>query len=75
VGTTIAWSRIGASGTFGEEAGELDREAGLAGAAGAEDRQQARVVLDDKRDGREELALAADEGGGRRRQVDRAGGA
>ncbi len=46
---------------LGEESAELEREARLAAATGPEHGQHARVLLDDQRDGFEELALPAQE--------------
>ena len=55
-----------------EQTRELQREAGLAGAAGAENGEDRRVVMEDERDGVEELLLASEEPGRRRRQAHRA---
>jgi hypothetical protein len=60
-------------GILGQQAGELDREAGLAGAAGAEDREHTGIALVHERDRVEELPLAPDEAGGRSWKVDASG--
>ena len=58
---------------LGEQSGELDGEARLAGSARAEDRQHARVALVHERDRLEQLALAAEEAGRGGRQLDAPG--
>ena len=62
-----------AVGLVGQQASELDREARLARAARADDRQHARIALVDERDRVEELPLAAEEARRRRREVDAPG--
>ena len=57
---------------LGQQPGELDREARLAGTARPDDREHTRIALEDERDGLEELALAPEETGRGRRQVDAA---
>ena len=61
--------------TFGvlrQHACELDREACLAGASGADDGEHPRVALEQDGDGVEELLLAPEELRGRRGELDRA---
>ena len=57
---------------LGQQPGELDREARLAGTARPDDREHTRIAVEDERDGLEELALAPEEAGRGRRQVDAA---
>ncbi len=53
-----------------EQAGELEREPRLAGAVGADDRQHTWIAFVEERNRFEELPLAAEKAGRRRRQVD-----
>ena len=57
---------------LGEQTGELEREACLAGAAGAEDGQDTGVALVHERDCVEELLLAAEEASRRDGELDAA---
>ncbi len=59
-----------AVGLLGEEPGELDREAGLAGSAGADDREHARIAVEPERRSLEQLLLAAEERGCGRGEID-----
>ena len=64
-----------ALGVLRQQARELEREAGLPDAAGAEDRDHARVVLEHGRHGVEELLLPAEKPRGRHGEVDTTRGA
>ena len=61
-----------AFGVLRQHACELDREACLAGASGADDGEHPRVALEQDGDGVEELLLAPEELRGRRGELDRA---
>ena len=64
-----------AVGVVCEKACELDREAGLADATRADDRQHPWLVLEPHRDSAMEIVLAAEEAGCRGWQLDRSGAA
>jgi hypothetical protein len=51
----------------GQEPGELDRKSGLAGAAGPDDREHTRFVVEPLRGGGKQLPLTTEERRGRRR--------
>jgi hypothetical protein len=61
-----------AGGLVGEQPRELNREACLADAARAQDRQNTRIALEHHRDRLDALLFPADKGRGRRRQLDTA---